>query len=341
MSRHWYLYIKYQSIFAEKKKIVYLCAKVYLFGYYHNRLELFTMRRFFAFAAILIGFVACQNDTERMDVTVGDLEVKVAVTVPESRVGSDEGIFQSGLLGDSLTMRYILQIYYTDPETKTSIDPIRLVEYSDDKGVVFEVRLAPGRDYKFVAWADVVDGVDGGDKHYDTENFEQITIIDDRWNAMDETRDAYTAADSVLNFNSASTISLSLRRPNAKLRVVTTDWADDAADEVTVTYTTPHRTTFNALTGLVGDAITPITPKVHTYTLSNVYNESSDRTIFSDYFFAGDNDNVKFNMVVKKNGSVVANHQFNTEISVNSNYLTTIKGKLLTGGSSSSESQEL
>lgn len=276
--------------------------------------------------------------------TVGDLEVKVAVTVPESRAGSHEGIFQSGLLSDSLTMRYILQIYYTDPETKKSIDPIRLVEYSNDKGVVFEVRLAPGRDYKFVAWADVVDVVDevngvyGDDKHYDTKEFEQITIIDDRWNAMDETRDAYTAADSVLNFNSASTISLSLRRPNAKLRVVTTDWADDAADTVTVTYTTPHRTTFNALTGQFGDAT--IT-KEHTYTLSNVYNESSDRTIFSDYFFADDNDNVKFDMVVKKNGSKVANHQFNTEISVNSNYLTTIKGKLLTDGSSSSESQEL
>jgi hypothetical protein len=299
------------------------------------------MRRFFAFAAILIGFVACQNDTERMDVTVGDLEVKVAVTVPESRAGSHEGIFQSGLLGDSLTMRYILQIYYTDPETNKSIDPIRLVEYSNEKGVVFEVRLAPGRDYKFVAWADVVNGVDGGDKHYDTENFEQITIIDtlsNRWNAMDETRDAYTAADSVLNFNSASTISLSLRRPNAKLRVVTTDWADDAADTVTVTYTTPHRTTFNALTGQFGDATTT---KVHTYTLSNVYNETdSVRTIFSDYFFADDNDNVKFDMVVKC-GSEVTNHQFNTEISVKSNYLTTIKGNLLTGGSSSSGSQEL
>jgi hypothetical protein len=211
---------------------------------------------------------------------------------------------------------------------------------------VFEVRLAPGRDYKFVAWADVVNGVDGGDKHYDTENFEQITIIDtlsNRWNAMDETRDAYTAADSVLNFNSASTISLSLRRPNAKLRVVTTDWAADAVDEayeVTVTYTTPHRTTFNALTGQFGDAT--ITNKEHTYTLSNVYNETdSVRTIFSDYFFADDNDNVKFDMVVKKkDGSEVANH-FNTEISVNSNYLTTIKGNLLTGGSSSSGSQEL
>ena len=307
------------------------------------------MRRFFAFAAILIGFVACQNDAERMDVTVGDLEVKVAVTVPESRAGSDQGIFQSGLLvSDSLTMRYILQIYYTDPETKTSIDPIRLVEYSDDKGVVFEVRLAPGRDYKFVAWADVVDVVDvvngvyGDDKHYNTKNFEQITIIDDQWNAMDETRDAYTAAESVLNFNSASTISLSLRRPNAKLRVVTTDWDVDAvaeAYEVTVTYTTPYRETFNALTGQFGDPTT--TTKEHTYTLSNVYNETgSARTIFSDYFFACDNDNVNFDMVVKK-GSEVKNHQFNTEISVNSNYLTTIKGKLLTGGSSSSESQEL
>ena len=308
-------------------------------------LNFYTMRRFFAFAAILIGFVACQNDAERMDVTVGDLEVKVAVTVPESRAGSDQGIFQSGLLvSDSLTMRYILQIYYTDPETNTSIDPIRLVEYSDDKGVVFEVRLAPGRDYKFVAWADVVDvvnGVGGGDKHYNTQNFEQITIMDDEWNAMDETRDAYTAADSVLNFNSASTISLSLRRPNAKLRVVTTDWTADAADEVTVTYTTPHRTTFNALTGQCGDAI-DTNNKVHTYTLSdNVYGETdSDRTIFSDYFFACDNDNVNFDMVVKK-GSDVKNLQFNTEISVNSNHLTTIKGKLLTDGSSSSVSQEL
>ena len=294
------------------------------------------MRRFFAFAAILIGFVACQNDAERMDVTVGDLEVKVAVAVPESRAGSDKGIFQSELLNsDSLTMRYILQIYYTDPETNTSIDPISLVEYSDDKGVVFEVRLAPGRDYKFVAWADVVkEATKEDDWHYNTKTngkFDLTNItLNDTWVAMDETRDAYTAADSVLNFNSASTISLSLRRPNAKLRVVTTDWTADAADEVTVTYTTPHRATFNALTGQCGDATT-IKDKVHTYTLSDVYNEtdSSNRTIFSDYFFACDNDNVKFDMVVKKNGSVVASHQFNTDISVNSNYLTTIKGEFV------------
>lgn len=267
-----------------------------------------------------------------MDVVVGgEVDMVVNVNVPDNtRAGSEKGIFESGILNGDATMRYTLQIFYTDENKNThKTEPQR--KYDDSNSVAFDVRLTPNRDYTFVVWADVVDNIGAGDKHYITTDLTNITVKTDKWCAMDETRDAFTATLPVIDFTGSSIINLNLLRPNAKLRVKTTDWDTTAnmPTKANVTYTTAHRTAFNAYTGKAADA--SIT-KTHEYTIANIYDESdTERTLFSDYFFAGDDgDKVKFGLqLLDNNNSVIKTLDFNTEISVKPNYLTTIEGNLL------------
>lgn len=270
-----------------------------------------------------------------MDVVVsGEVDMVVNVNVPDNtRAGSEKGIFESGILNGDATMRYTLQIFYTDENNQThKTEPQR--KYDDSNSVAFDVRLTPNRDYTFVVWADVVDSIGAGDKHYITTDLTNITVNTGTWCAMDETRDAFTATLPVEDFTGSSIINLNLLRPNAKLRVKTTDITATTTmpSSAKVTYTTKHRTAFNAYTGMPAEASAD---KVHEYVIANIYNESdTERTLFSDYFFASeDGDKVKFGLeLLDNNNSVIKTLDFNTEISVKPNYLTTIEGNLLLSG---------
>ena len=291
--------------------------------------------------ALVVALAACQKEQEQMDVVVGgEVDMVVNVNAPSStRAGSEKGIFESGILDSVATMRYILQVFYIDENNAThKTEP--QIKYDDNSSVAFNVRLTPNRDYTFVVWADVVDTKDDEgnyvDKHYNTNDLTNITIINDTWGAMDETRDAFTATQLVEDFTSSSIINLHLHRPNAKLRVKTTDWDTTAniPTKANVTYTTAHRTAFNAYSGKAEDA-DPSIIKTHEYTIANIYNESdTERTLFSDYFFASEQDDkVKFNMVLLDGeGNTIKTLNFNTEISVKCNHLTTIEGNLLSSG---------
>ena len=299
------------------------------------------MRRAWALMALVVALAACQKEQEKMDVIVGgEVDMVVNVNVPDNtRAGSEKGIFESGILESSdATMRYTLQVFYTDEDNNThKTEPQR--KYDDSNSVAFDVRLTPNRDYTFVVWADVVDSIGKGDKHYITEDLTNITVNTDKWCAMDETRDAFTATLPVIDFTGSSIINLNLLRPNAKLRVKTTDWDTTAnmPTKANVTYTTAHRTAFNAYTGKAeaAEAADASITKTHEYTIANIYTESNtERTLFSDYFFAGDEgDKVKFGLeLLDNNNSVIKTLDFNTEISVKPNYLTTIEGNLLLSG---------
>ena len=289
--------------------------------------------------ALMVALAACQKEQEQMDVVVGgEVDMVVNVNAPSStRAGSEKGIFESGILNGDATMRYILQVFYKDENNYThKTEP--QIKYDDNSSVAFNVRLTPNRNYTFVVWADVVDTKDGEgnyvDKHYITNDLTNITI-NDAWGAMDETRDAFTATQLVKEFTSSSIINLHLNRPNAKLRVKTNDWDATATmpAKARVTYTTKHRTAFNAYTG--EPAAATLENKVHTYTIDNIYGESgAERTLFSDYFFASEQDDkVKFDMVLLDGeGNTIKTLNFNTEISVKCNHLTTIEGNLLSSG---------
>ena len=301
------------------------------------------MKKLLALLAVVLCVVSCQTEPEGLDVNVGgEIDAIVNVTIPEAETratNSAEGAFKNVDFNE-YTIRYILQVYYNNEPSQE-----RLVKYSDDKSVAFDVRLVPGRDYNFVVWADIVEGNNYVDNewsnadglHYNTTNLHNITLKQ-TWVAMDETRDAFTDSEYIESYNGSKDITITLKRPFAKLRVVTTDIKNltnlgIVPHNAVVEYTTNHRVAFNALAGVAAEASEA---KTHTFELAQYTNESNtgaEYTLFTDYFFA-ENDLVKFNLTVKEEGGKVIGETvaFNTDINVKRNYLTTIKGNILTDG---------
>ena len=293
--------------------------------------------RILALLALVLGVVSCQTEPEGLDVNVGgEVETTVCVSLPEAtRANSALGAFANVNLGDendTKTIRYILKIYQlVDGEYEASND--RQVEYSDGMSVVFPVRLVPNRDYRFVVWADYVENKNDVDYHYNTDDLTNITL-EGEWKPMDETRDAFTGyydtADHNVKYSSTLPINITLKRPFAKLRVVTTDMPELANLGITpvkgvVNYTEKHYAKFNALTGVAFDRTIE---KTHQYTIKN-YEKG---VLFVDYFFAND-DVMKFNLdVMEANDARIKYNDFSTDIFVKRNYLTTIQGNILTDG---------
>ena len=311
------------------------------------------MKRFLALAALVLGLAACQTEPEGLNVNVGgEVDTTITVTIPdtETRAGgtnSAGSIFDNVNLGtedDNKTMRYILKVY----DANNNASENRQVAYSDGRTVNFDVRLVPNRHYSFVVWADYVESKDDTDFHYNTSDLTDITLKDD-WNPMDETRDAFTGVyntakeDDKSKYNGSKVINITLTRPFAKLRVKTTDIKELTDLHITpayatVEYKTEYRPAFNAL---VGEAKAKGTEKkTHTtvFPVATYTNESADlhnRTLFTDYFFANEGDAVSFILNVYEDAAgqnLIKSNNFNTDIAVNRNYLTTIEGNILTDG---------
>lgn len=307
----------------------------------------------FALAALVLGLASCQREPEGLDVNLGtevDTSITVAIPGNNTRAGgadSAEGIFANGLLtdtGSDLTMRYILQVYYMGEPSEE-----RQVVYSDDSSVTFDIRLIPNRDYTFVVWADVVteQGKVNGqyssadDLHYNTSDLAAITL-NNTWAAMDETRDAFTATKEVAGYNGQTSLNIELTRPFGKLRVKTTDLKEltdigVTPQYATVSYTTPYRPGFNAVEGKAFAAGT--SKKEHTiFAIAPYTNEANDEhnlTLFTDYLFAEEGDAVSFTLDVYEDEQMqklIKSNNFNTDIAINRNHLTTIYGNILTDG---------
>ena len=309
--------------------------------------------RFLALAALVLGLASCQTEPEGLDVNVGgavDTTITVSIPETETRAGgtnSAGSIFDNVDLGtedDNKTMRYILKVY----DANNNASENRQVAYSDGKTVNFDVRLVPNRHYSFVVWADYVESKDDKDFHYDTSDLTNITLKGE-WNPMDETRDAFTGVyntaeeDDKSKYNGSKVINITLTRPFAKLRVKTTDIKELTDLHIspayaTVEYKTEYRPAFNALVGEAKAAGSE--KKTHTtvFPVATYTNESADlhnRTLFTDYFFANEGDAVSFVLNVYEDAAgqnLIKSNDFNTDIAVNRNYLTTIKGNILTDG---------
>ena len=282
------------------------------------------------FVALVLGVVSCQTEPEGFDVNMsGEQEVLINVSLPEeTRADSAEGGITNVIASDKYTIRYIFQVY--NAEGKVSKNPV--YEYTDDTSVSFPVRLVPGRDYRFVVWADIVEKDTKADLHYNTAYFPAISL-NLTWEAMDETRDAYTVSELVTDFHSGKAITLTLKRPLAKLRVITTDMEELLGltpESATVTYSTSHYNTFDALNSVVGD--NKISGCEHAnYIIKDDYEATNGKVLFTDYFFAQD-EVVNFHMSVKMSDGEAVERSFTTDIPVKRNYLTTIKGDILTDG---------
>ncbi|MBQ5898844.1 MAG: hypothetical protein IIW87_02865, partial [Alistipes sp.] len=154
-----------------------------------------------------------------------------------------------------------------------------------------------------------------------------------------------------------------LQRPYGKIRVIATDLAElnlnSNPTKVVVTYDAEHPTTFNAVTGAIetelaqsalvfestyNDGVGKESLANHFYTegydAKTVKNDKgvvrhSHMTLFTDYILASDGHSpVHFDMDVYDGEELIKHTEFDTEIPVQRNHLTTIIGNVLTTATS-------
>lgn len=300
------------------------------------------MKKVLISLAMLLGLVACQNDFQSVDVDVnGEAALTLTVGLPADAtraagVNSAEGALTNINL-DEYDIRFILEVY----DAAGNLAKERITNYEDDATTtVFDLRLVPGREYNFVAWADFVKEDVEGDYHYiTTDGLTNVEVNAATWNAMDESRDAYTGVKNIKEFKSTSAINFELKRPFAKLRVVTTDikelYGDLLPEDVTVKYNTKLFTAYNALSTEATVAEFPTTKvvKLSEKAYSNETPKSTGvMTLFADYMLAETEASpIQFTMdVVDNKGVAIPTIVFNTAIPIQRNYLTTITGPILT-----------
>ena len=320
------------------------------------------MKKLLSILALALCFVACQNEGVE-NATNGDLvNVVLTVDAPElgaTRADADANAGKNSAFGAidffndadwaNYDLRYILEVY--DANDNGDGEPIyreRLVNYLEKYApTTFDLRLVPNREYKFVVFADFVEQGSKDDLYYDTTDLRNITAKTDAegWNAMNEARDAYFVSKN-LEVETSLRETLTLTRPFAKLRVIATDLdyiaGYSAPGYVVVTYHTEDLyKSFNAVNGKLNTTKLADTELVYGFEVKKnapytegYDSESNNQTLFADYILARDGQQtpVNFKMAVyeSKGGRLIKQTDFNTQIPVQRNHLTTIIGDVLT-----------
>ena len=307
--------------------------------------------RFFALMALVLGLASCQTDMidgVKVDAN-GEAAVTIQVGLPQEAAtraaGTDsaKGAIDNGIdLENTYDIRYILEVYDANGNLAKEMEKF---EHTSTE-TKFELRLVPGRHYRFVVWADFVKQGTEGPLHYDASDLRDVKLVGDirDHKPMDESRDAYTGVFNTADnggseFSSTTAIDITLTRPFAKLRVVTNDMKELYSDlkTATVKYSTPIYSAFNALNAKpVADRFEYNVEKNVDYSTMCYENEANPRqvggvqTLFADYLFGTEYDVISFTLDVKDGVAAIPTIEFNTSIPVQRNFLTTVMGPILT-----------
>lgn len=251
---------------------------------------------------------------------------------------------------NDVDIRYTMEVYDQDDLSNPIKDRQEIIE-DQYKKVEFEVRLIPNRKYQFVVFADFVDQETKKPlRHVLGKTLNDITLVNEA--ILDEVADCYFKSwEFEPTNNTQNRTEATLTRPYAKVRVIATDLAElnlnVHPETIEVEYNTVIPTTFNAVKGTIdGDNTTKTftydyIAKIRDNMADHVYNadydamrdkgRASHMTLFTDYILAEDEqDAINFKMTVKDKKGAIKVVDFNTEIPVQRNYLTTIIGDVLT-----------
>ena len=320
------------------------------------------MKKLLSILALVLCFVACQNEGVE-NPTNGDLaNVVLTVDAPElgaTRADGDQASGKNSAFGAidffndadwaNYDLRYILEVYDADDDgTGEPIYRERLTQYLDKYAPTqFDLRLVPNREYKFVVFADFVEQGTQDDLYYDTTDLRNIVAKTgaEGWNAMNEARDAYFVSKN-LTVATSLTETLTLTRPFAKLRVIATDLdyiaGYSAPGYVTLKYHTEALyNSFNAVNGELNNTQLADNELVYGFEVkkdtpySEGYDaEAKNQTLFADYLFACEGQQIPVNFTMSvyesEGGRLIKTTDFNTQIPVQRNHLTTIIGDVLT-----------
>ncbi|GAD07985.1 Uncharacterised protein [Porphyromonas crevioricanis] len=308
-------------------------------------------------------FTACQTENIEMNnqAVNGSQESNVTFTLSLPTTGEISNT-RSALYGDKSNsaaggitnvdmskydLRYQLAIYRVDgSDTPIAVAPIKKV-VDKYEPVTYSLRLTPNRTYKAVVWADFVEQGSEEDLHYNTTDFTTITYTQPTKVALlnDESRDAYFVTQKFEVENSGVNQSLVLKRPFAKLRAITTDWALhnlEKADNFKITYYGCKRfKNINAVTGVSESDELPATETMfYTGSINKDQKEyalnydlsTNNRTLVVDYLMTDLSNQTPIHLKFEAfDGTTpIAAHDFKTNVPIQRNWLTTITGNLLT-----------
>ena len=199
----------------------------------------------------------------------------------------------------------------------------------------FEPTLVIGENYQLVAFAEFDNDATATGQGLNPATNMGLIAMESGIN--NELNDEYFVSTTL---TAAPELSATLKRPYGKLRLIAEDLHEAerqfgaAIESVEVTYKHTRPTNFNVIAGTFDPAYTEATQ-----TFAAAYGEytdetaGTDRTIFVDYLpgkFDGSESMVPFTITVKFVGGKTYTRDFNQDIPVKRNYLTTLKGRLFT-----------
>ena len=292
----------------------------------------------FLFAALGAGLLltSCQSD-EPLAAGNGTVQqVAFTVSLPDA-VSTRAGGTNSALGGVSNNMNedvtFNVALYldgrlvFADNKTVQSA--------GNGTSATFQPTLVIGENYQLVAFAEFDNDATATGQGLTPETNMGLIAMESGIN--NELNDEYFVSTTL---TAAPELSATLKRPYGKLRLIAEDLAEAERqfgapiESVEVTYKHTRPTNFNVIAGTFNPAYTE-----GAQTFAAAYGEytdeaaGTDRTIFVDYLpgkFDGSESMVPFTVkVIFANGKTYT-RDFNQDIPVKRNYLTTLKGRLFT-----------
>ena len=292
-------------------------------------------------------------------VAPGDGNVTFTVSAPEAMpesravLGENSNSALGGVTNvntEEYDLRYQLAVYRVENgDYVEAVSPqMKIVDKYEP--VTYSLRLTPNRNYQVVVWADFVREGETEDLHYNTSDFRNIHVpeLPDKYILNDESKDAYFTTVPVSVEEDAVTEDLVLKRPFAKVRVITTDWGYEnleMPDNFKVTYYGCKRfvnldpvlgvSSYDDLddTGLSG--FTATIDKAEKDYAQGYDASEGNRTVIVDYLMTDLEEQTPIHMTIEAldGETLIASHDLSTDIPIQRNWLTTIIGNVLTTGS--------
>lgn len=298
---------------------------------------------------------ACQSEWPSDSVvSEGEGNIIFQVSAPEAmgitRAGGETNSALGALTNVDFSqydLRYQLAVFRIEGDDYVeAVSPQKKIVDSYEP-VTYSLRLTPNRNYQVVVWADFVRQGETEDLHYDTHDFRNITVpeMPDKYLLNDESKDAYYISKNFTVENGSSE-DLVLKRPFAKLRIVTTDWNYEnleMPDNFKVSYYGCKR--FVNLDAVLGtssyDELSSDMSTASVYTA--ILKEAKDyeggydmtetnRTIIVDYLMTDIEEQTPVHLTLEalKGDKQIAKQDLKTDIPIKRNWLTTIIGNTLT-----------
>ena len=292
---------------------------------------------FILFAAAL-AFAGCNKSVEEGagETVSASFQISTEMTTKATLDGDGQGVNVN---------RFIMEVWHVTGSGASQVSELytRQVKYgtqitagtniSNPAKTNFTVSLVKGQDYDLLFWADKGDD-QGADVYYNTSDLHNVVL--GAYTGNDDRRDAFSQCVTLINVTSDPSTSVQLERPFAQLNIITQDIDDIEAnsgtvkvvpDAISVAFDAP--TVFNVKTQ-EASASAAFTSNVAPY-YSTVGSQTEHYTLSMDYILASKNQqDVKDVELTAKKNSTVLNTQTFSNIPLQRNYRTNIKGNLLT-----------